>query len=154
MRKIITSKQIPALAEYIKSKNKIVLAGGCFDILHPGHIDFLAKAKQLGDVLIVMLEPDEKIKKLKGEDRPVNSLEARAINLSKLSEVDFVLKLPNLKTDADYEALVKKIEPDIIALTAEDRVFNWEKKSKIRVIKVMKKVTGHSTTKIIQNSNK
>jgi rfaE bifunctional protein nucleotidyltransferase chain/domain len=94
-----------------------VLVGGCFDLLHKGHISFLKKAKKAGDKLVVLLESDEKIKKLKGESRPVQIQEVRAKALSGLGFVDEIIKLPFMDSDKDYDELVKKIKPDIIAVT-------------------------------------
>ena len=66
----------------------IVLVGGCFDIVHLGHLIFLEKAKAKGDILIVLLESDENIRKNKGQNRPINNQEDRALFLSKLKMVD------------------------------------------------------------------
>lgn len=96
---------------------KVVLVGGCFDVLHPGHIIFLEKAKAAGDYLIVLLESDERIKKLKGIKRPVHDQIRRALMLSALKSVDQVISLPDLKNDVEYEEIVKKNKPDIIAVT-------------------------------------
>ena len=98
-------------------KVKVVLVGGCFDILHYGHISFLEKAKSLGDCLIVALESDENVKKLKGPGRPIHTQKQRAGMLKELKCVDEVILLPPIP---DYERLVQKIEPDIIAITQGD----------------------------------
>lgn len=75
----------------IKRENKsIVFTNGCFDILHPGHIYYLAKAKELGDILIIGVNSDSSVRKLKGEGRPVNSLESRMLLLASLVFVDAV----------------------------------------------------------------
>lgn len=96
---------------------KVVLVGGCFDILHPGHVIFLQKAKKSGDFLVVLLEPDERIKKLKGINRPVHTQKERSLILKALKFVDQVILLPDMKDDSDYDKLIKKIKPDIIAAT-------------------------------------
>lgn len=108
---------------------KIVLVGGCFDILHPGHIVFLEKSKQVGDKLVVMLESDEKIKKIKGENRPIHNQKARALVLKALKFVDEVILLPNLKTEKEYDKVIKKIKPDIIAVTFGDPDIRYKKRS-------------------------
>lgn len=69
---------------------KIVFTNGCFDILHLGHVEYLAKAKDLGDLLVIGLNSDSSVKRLKGEQRPVNPEHARAAILAALSFVDFV----------------------------------------------------------------
>ena len=90
-------------------KQKLVLAGGCFDLLHIGHITFLEKAKAQGDALFVLLESDEAIKKQKGPNRPLNSQTNRALVLSKLSLVDFVIKLPTKTNNTFYDDLALAI---------------------------------------------
>ncbi len=154
MNKILTIEQVSKTSRRLKSEGKkIVLVGGCFDILHAGHIEFLESAKELGNILVILLENDEKIRLLKGEGRPVNSEDSRSMILAKLSMVDYVIRLPYLKNDADYEKIVKKIEPDIIAKTSGNRVFDWEinyvKKTGGK-IKILKKNRKYSTTKLIK----
>ena len=89
---------------------KIVFTNGCFDIIHVGHIRYLSKAKELGDILIVGLNSDESVKKLKGDNRPINSFEDRAILLSSLRFVDSVIMFKELTPDN----LIKQIVPDIL----------------------------------------
>lgn len=77
---------------YWRFKNqKIVFTNGCFDLLHPGHIEYLAKARDLGDILIVGLNTDASVKRLKGEGRPTQNQEARAMVLAGLGNVDGVV---------------------------------------------------------------
>lgn len=92
-----------------KIVNRVMLVGGCFDILHPGHLDFLKKAHGLCDYLIVLLEPDEKVKLMKGTDRPRTNLEFRILNLEKTGLVNEVIALPVLRTNEEYEKTIKKI---------------------------------------------
>lgn len=121
MKKIIEVKHVPEIIQNLKKRNKtIVLTGGCFDILHAGHMIFLRKAKKLADVLIVLLESDNNIRKIKGEKRPINIQKYRAIMLSSISCVDLVFTLPETMTNNDYDKLVKVITPDIIATTKGD----------------------------------
>lgn len=135
-------------------KKKVVLVGGCFDIVHLGHVIFLEKAKAEGDVLVVLLESDENIKKNKGNNRPVNNQANRAEFLTKLRMVDKVIKLPEMKSDEEYLEIIKKIKPDIIAVSEGDE--NLEKK-KIqaqgigsRVVEVTKRIPKQSTSRIIE----
>lgn len=116
--KIISLDDITTLPDYVQGK-KIVLVGGCFDLLHYGHYAFLAKAKEAGDCLIVALESDEFIRNHKGR-KPVHSQRERAEIISGLSIVDMVITLPYLSSDKGYEAFVKKIHPQIIAVTKGD----------------------------------
>jgi rfaE bifunctional protein nucleotidyltransferase chain/domain len=89
---------------------KIVFTNGCFDILHSGHVIYLAEARALGDLLILGLNSDSSVKRLKGADRPINCENDRAIVLSALSSVDFVILFD---TDTPFE-LIDKIIPDIL----------------------------------------
>lgn len=132
---------------------KIVLVGGCFDILHPGHVIFLQKAKKAGDFLVVLLEPDQKIKQIKGKNRPFFNQKTRAVVLKGIKFVDKIIMLPFLKNDKDYEKIIKKIKPDIIAATygASD---NYHKKRIAKLVgakfKIVSKVVGgYSTTRVL-----
>ncbi len=98
---------------------KIVLAGGCFDVLHYGHFTFLKNAKNEGDTLIIALEPDEFIRKKK-KRAPVHTQLQRAEILAGLQIVDYVILLPFFESDSDYTELVKKINPAVIAITGGD----------------------------------
>ena len=91
-------------------KKKIVFTNGCFDLLHVGHIRYLAQAKKLGDFLIIGLNSDSSVKELKGEDRPINSFEDRATLLSAIESVDLVIMFE----EQTPENLIKDIVPDIL----------------------------------------
>ena len=91
-------------------KKKIVFTNGCFDLLHVGHIRYLAQAKRVGDFLIIGLNSDSSVKKLKGKDRPINSFEDRATLLSAIESVDVVIMFE----EQTPENLIKDIVPDIL----------------------------------------
>lgn len=99
---------------------KKVLVGGCFDLLHFGHISFLTAAKSHGDYLVVALESDENVRKMKGDTRPIHSQEQRKTMLESLRFVDEVILLPPMSGDRDYYEFVRKTKPDIIAITEGD----------------------------------
>jgi rfaE bifunctional protein nucleotidyltransferase chain/domain len=99
---------------------KIVLVGGCFDLLHFGHISFLKQAKSLGDYLVVALESDENVRRMKGDARPIHTQRQRKEMLEALSCVDEVIELPPMHGYRDYFELVKKILPSVIAVTEGD----------------------------------
>lgn len=103
--------------------NKI-LVGGCFDLLHFGHIKFLEEAKKLGGHLIVALESDENVRKMKGDARPIHTQEQRKIMLESLRFVDEVITLPPLNSDEDYAKLVAQVAPAVIAVTEGDPMEN------------------------------
>ena len=135
--------------------NDIVLVGGCFDVVHLGHIIFLEKAKEKGDILVILLESDENIKKNKGQNRPINSQENRAKFLTKLKMVDYVVKLPEMKSDDEYFNILSKINPKIIAVSENDVNLNKKKEQAIKIgaklIEVTKIVPQQSTSKIIED---
>jgi cytidyltransferase-like protein len=138
----------------IKGK-KIVLVGGCFDILHPAHQKFLSLSKVEGEVLIVLLESDENITKLKGKGRPLNNQSTRAKNLSNISEVDYIILLKTPTSSQYYYNLVKLIQPAIIAVTKNDPLLNIKKDQAStvggKVIEVMKRDLRHSSSLLIKN---
>lgn len=94
--------------------------GGCFDMLHFGHIEFLKQAKNSGSYLIVALESDENVRRRKGENRPIHTQEQRKHMVEALSFVDEVLLLPTMSTNEEYAQLVEKIQPSVIAVTEQD----------------------------------
>jgi rfaE bifunctional protein nucleotidyltransferase chain/domain len=130
---------------------KKVLVGGCFDILHFGHIHFLKEARKKGNFLIVALESDANTKRLKGPGRPIHNQKERREILESLKFVDRVIPLPEMKTDKDYLKLVQKIKPDIIAVTegdtAKGKKENHAKATGSKVIEI-KKVRDLSSTKL------
>ena len=91
-------------------RKKIVFTNGCFDLLHVGHIRYLSQAKKLGDFLIIGLNSDRSVKKLKGKGRPINSFEDRATLLLALNSVDLVIKFK----EQTPENLIKDIIPDVL----------------------------------------
>ena len=129
-----------------------VLTGGCFDLIHYGHIVFLTKAKKLGDRLVVALESDENVRKYKGSDRPIHTQKQRSAMLKSLRMVDEVIELPPMEGDGDYFNLVNEIKPDIIAITADDPQ-RENKKRQVelaggKLIVVTPRLEQHSTTRI------
>lgn len=153
MTNIFSIDKLPELLKKLNYK-KLVVVGGCFDLLHLGHIIFLQQAKQKGEILLVLLESDESIKKLKGELRPIHSQTVRAEILSELKSVDFVLKLPLLPTDKDYDELLTTLHPSVIATTEGDE-YDFHKKRQAKkvgakMLYVTPIVKDHSTSKIIR----
>lgn len=143
------------LENYLKKLKQnhpsIVLVGGCFDILHFGHVKFFEKAKEGNDILIVLLENDQRVKKLKGENRPIFREMERAFVLSQIRFVDLVVLLPDNMKDTDYSSLVEMIRPNVIAITEHD--LNQQKKEvqakKIGAnIKIIPHVETYSTSEL------
>ena len=155
MKKIIDQKQASKISAREKtSGKKIILTGGCFDVLHKGHIKFLENAKDDNSLLFVLLESDENIKKRKGNNRPINNQENRATILSNLSSVDYIIPLVGVTKNVEYDKLIVQIKPDLIALTKGD--LQTEKREEQcrkfgAKIKIVNKFDAPSTTDLIKN---
>ena len=91
-------------------QQKIVFTNGCFDILHRGHVTYLAQARQMGDLLVVGLNSDASVRRLKGPERPVNDEQSRALLLAALEMVDYVVLF---EEDTPYN-LILKVKPDLL----------------------------------------
>lgn len=102
----------------------IVLVGGCFDLLHYGHISFLKQAKKLGNYLLVLLESDKSVKRLKGEGRPFHNEQQRKEMLESLSFVDEVRIIPPISGNEAYNIIIDAINPSVIAFTEGDPIKN------------------------------
>ena len=131
---------------YRANGKKIVFTNGCFDILHVGHVKYLQVAKSFGDILIVGLNSDESVSRLKGPTRPVNIAEDRAYLLAALEAVDFVVPFSE---DTPYE-LIKMIKPDVLVKGGD-----YEGKAVVGTefageLKLVDFVNGKSTTQTIQ----
>ena len=131
----------------LKSKGKkIVFTNGCFDILHRGHVSYLDKAKSLGDVLILGLNSDASVKRLKGEDRPINNEEDRAFVLAALEAVDFVVIFDE---DTPYE-LISALKPNILVKGADYEGKEVVGSDLVDEVKLIEFVNGRSTTRTIE----
>lgn len=155
MNKIISVNKAQEISKKLKEKNKtIVVSGGCFDILHIGHIKFLENAKKQGDYLFILLENDENVKKLKGNNRPINNQQDRAQILAAMSFVDYVVPLDEMKTNSDYDNLIYKINPNIITTTKNDPqgIHNERQAKKInaKVCYVINRIEDKSTSRLAE----
>ena len=103
-------KLITQLKVWEFKEQKVVFTNGCFDVLHHGHMVYLSNAKDLGNKLIIGLNTDSSVKRLKGNDRPINMESSRAIMLAAFQFVDAVVLFDE---DTPYE-LIKKVKPDIL----------------------------------------
>ncbi|MEG1762932.1 MAG: D-glycero-beta-D-manno-heptose 1-phosphate adenylyltransferase [Bacteroidales bacterium] len=138
------------LAYWRFRNEKIVFTNGCFDLLHPGHIEYLAKASDLGDVLIIGLNTDASVKRLKGEGRPIQNQEARALVLAALGNVNGVVFFDE---DTPLE-LIKQIQPDVLVkggdYEVKDIVGYEEVKAKGGQVLTIPFVDGFSTSGILE----
>jgi rfaE bifunctional protein nucleotidyltransferase chain/domain len=133
---------------------KIVFTNGCFDILHKGHVAYLNEAKKCADLLIVGLNSDASVKRLKGEERPINSEQDRKFVLENLKAVDFV----EIFTEDTPLELIELIMPDVLVKGGDWKVDQivgsdvvLDNGGKVYSLNF---VDGYSTTKIIQKINK
>ena len=138
------------IAKLKKRRKKIVFTNGCFDILHYGHIKYLEKCRKLGDVLVVGLNSDISVKKIKGKKRPIVGEKERAAILSALEFVHFVV----LFNERTPEKLIEWLSPDVLAKGGDWRARgivggNYVKESGGRVVAIPF-VRGYSTTGIIK----
>lgn len=115
-KKILTLNQLVGLLYTKYQSQNSVLVTGCFDLLHKAHKDFLIAAKAKGSLLLVGLESDKRVRKLKGHRRPINKWQKRAASLAKLEWIDFIFPLPEkFNTIRDYRKLLNQIKPNILA---------------------------------------
>jgi rfaE bifunctional protein nucleotidyltransferase chain/domain len=112
---IVELKELLELLEKVRGKKKIVFTNGCFDLLHAGHADYLNKAKSLGDVLVVGINSDASVRRIKGEKRPILPQQMRAYLLDNLKPVDYVVIF---EEDTPLE-LIKAIKPDVLVKGAD-----------------------------------
>lgn len=147
---IIEMSDITKTIEELKSKGKkIVFTNGCFDILHRGHAEYLEQAKSLGDFLVVAVNSDSSVKRLKGKDRPVNNETDRAFMLDKLRAVDIVTIFTE---DTPYN-VISEVKPDVLVKGGdwkEDEIVGSDIVKRLggKVIS-LKFVDNYSTTTII-----
>jgi rfaE bifunctional protein nucleotidyltransferase chain/domain len=108
--KIVTIDQFLSLRSTRFPRKSVVFTNGCFDILHLGHLDYLAKAKSCGDILLVALNSDASVRRLKGAPRPINGQQERSALLAGLEAVDFVTLFSQ---DTPLQA-IRSVEPDVL----------------------------------------
>lgn len=130
------------------SKHKLVMTNGCFDILHSGHIQSLNFAKSKGEKLVVAVNSDESVKKLKGDSRPINPIEQRMSILANLACVDYVVEF-NEETPIE---IIKKIQPDALVKSEPYTIENIIGADLVKEVHICPKKIDISTTKIIENS--
>ncbi len=144
-------EQIEKISTRLKNQNKkVVFTNGCFDILHKGHVSYLNTAKSFGDVLILGLNSDASVKRLKGESRPINTQDDRAYILSALECVDYVVIFDE---DTPYE-LIKLVQPDILVKGADYEGKEVVGSDIAKQTKLVTFVDGKSTTKTIEKIQK
>jgi rfaE bifunctional protein nucleotidyltransferase chain/domain len=151
--KIITADEARAIAKEMSERGrKLVFTNGCFDLLHVGHVRYLAAARALGDALLVAINGDESVRALKGEGRPLNRESDRAEVIAALANVDYVVVFPELRATA----LLKKVQPAIYvkggdytadSLDSEERSALERMGTEIRIVPFE---AGHSTSRLLE----
>lgn len=149
--KILTPGRLKTAVERLRrKKKKIVFTNGCFDLLHPGHVTYLEKARAKGDFLIVALDTDQSVRLLKGLTRPVNPLPARMQVVAALESVDAV----TFFEEGNPLPLILKLRPDVLVkggdwkisdIIGSREVLSWSGK-----VYSIQFVDGYSTTNIIK----
>lgn len=148
---ILSRQEIKKIRDELKTKNKkVVFTNGCFDLIHSGHVDYLLKAKQLGDVLIVGLNTDASIQRIKGDKRPILRQDERAFIVSNLKPVDYVTFF-----DEDTPAeIIADLIPDILVKGADWSIDKIVGRDIVEAnggeVKTIEFVNDQSTSKIIQ----
>lgn len=139
-----------------EENKKIVFTNGCFDIIHRGHVDYLSKAKDLGDILIIGLNTDQSVRNIKGNTRPIQDENSRAIILASMQFVDAIVFF----SEPTPYTLIKEIQPDILVKGAdykkEDIVGYDIVSQRGGKVETIEFIEGYSTSNIeskIKNTN-
>ncbi|WGE53905.1 bifunctional D-glycero-beta-D-manno-heptose-7-phosphate kinase/D-glycero-beta-D-manno-heptose 1-phosphate adenylyltransferase HldE [Actinobacillus equuli] len=148
---ILAEDELKRAVEQAKQRGeKIVMTNGCFDILHPGHVSYLENARKLGDRLIVAVNTDESVKRLKGESRPINDLSARMAVLAGLASVDWVVPF----AEDTPQRLIGEVLPDLLVkggdYKPEEIAGSQEVWANGGEVKVLNFENGCSTTNVIK----
>jgi D-beta-D-heptose 7-phosphate kinase/D-beta-D-heptose 1-phosphate adenosyltransferase len=151
LKNILSKEEMLEIRTRLKKEGKkVVFTNGCFDILHPGHVDYLNKAKALGDVLILGLNSDSSVKRIKGEKRPVLNQDERAAITSNLKAVDYVV----IFDEDDPFNIISYLIPDVLVKGADwalDKIIGRDVvEANGGEVKAIKFVTDQSTTNIIK----
>jgi D-beta-D-heptose 7-phosphate kinase/D-beta-D-heptose 1-phosphate adenosyltransferase len=152
MNELKTLEELKSIREKFKKENKkVVFTNGCFDLIHGGHVDYLTKARAFGDVLIVGLNSDSSIRRIKGDKRPILLEDERAFVISNIKPVNYVTIF---QEDTPAE-LIGELIPDILVKGADWAIENIVGKEVVEAnggeVKTIKFVNNQSTTKIISS---
>ena len=129
---------------------RVVMTNGCFDIIHPGHVRYLQQASELGDVLVVAVNDDDSVRRLKGPSRPLNTVEDRMAVLAALSGVDYVVPF----TEDTPQRLIELLAPDVLVKGGDysvDQIAGHESVlARGGEVRILDFLSGHSTTNLIE----
>ena len=151
MTTLKTLKQLKTIRKNLNAENKkVVFTNGCFDLIHAGHVDYLSKAKKMGDVLIVGLNSDSSVRSIKGNKRPILKEPERIFILSNLKPVDYIVVF----NEDTPEKLINELVPDILVKGADWKLKDIVGKDIVLKnggeVKTIEFVNDQSTTKIIK----
>ncbi|MDD5259982.1 MAG: D-glycero-beta-D-manno-heptose 1-phosphate adenylyltransferase [bacterium] len=150
--KIVERKKLTKILAKLRSKGqKIVFTNGCFDLLHVGHVRYLNKAKQCGDILVVALNTDASVRRLKGKNRPLMPQRERAEVIGGLAAVDYVTFFP----EETPEAIISELKPQVLVKGADYKIKDivgnrFMKDNNGRVVRIPL-AKGQSTSNIIKS---
>ena len=148
---IKTWSEISFIVKDLKNKNKkIIFTNGCFDILHIGHVKYLEESKSFGDILILGLNSDDSVRRLKGENRPINTEDDRAYILASIEAIDYVVIFDN---DTPFD-LINLIQPDILVKGADYEGKEIVGEDIAKEIKLVKFIDERSTTRTVAKIQK
>jgi D-beta-D-heptose 7-phosphate kinase/D-beta-D-heptose 1-phosphate adenosyltransferase len=151
MGRVVRRSELGAIRDHLKKEGKsIVFTNGCFDILHRGHVEYLESAKKMGDILIVGVNDDNSVRRIKGDPRPVVEEDDRVLIIAALSSVDFVTLFSE---DTPLE-LIRSLVPDILVKGADwpmDKVIGKDiVEAAGGTVKTIPFISNRSTSAIIQ----
>jgi rfaE bifunctional protein nucleotidyltransferase chain/domain len=150
MQKLISQSQAVSIRKRCRRHGKkVVFTNGCFDLIHRGHVEYLAGAKRLGDMLIIGLNTDSSVARLKGRGRPIMKFKDRAFILSHLDMVDYIVPFGSLTP----KSLIRKLSPDILVKGGDYKPDNIVGAFDVRQaggrVVVVPLLKGRSTSKIV-----
>jgi len=151
MNSIKTVEEMKKIRQQLKDQNKkMVFTNGCFDLIHAGHVDYLSKAKVFGDVLVVGLNSDGSVMRIKGNKRPILNETERSFIISNLKPVDYVV----LFDEDTPKLLIEELLPDVLVKGADWEIENIVGKDVVLAnggeVKTIEFVNDQSTSKIIK----
>ncbi len=146
---LLEKETLAKICDEIRDNKKIIFTNGCFDLIHAGHCQYLTEAKKFGDVLILGLNSDESVKRLKGENRPINNELDRAAVLSTLKPIDYVCIF---NENTPYE-LIKAVRPHVLVKGGDYKVEDIVGNDIADETIVLSFLEGRSTTRIINLIN-
>lgn len=145
-RKIVSRSVLVKILNRCRNKKKIVFTNGCFDLLHIGHVRLLEKAKRLGDILVIGLNSDRSVRKLKGNGRPLIQEKMRAEVLSSLSCVDYI----TIFSEETPAKLIGDVKPDVLVKGSDYQKVNIVGNDIAKKVVRFPLVKNFSTTALIQ----